>query len=178
MLNGDGIKGRSKAANGVARAAILSILAFTVSCATFPPSRSVQGFSAALDERQSGGGAWSIYWTLCWDAFPRALDYEVQVMTSEGVSPILRRQPERCLSIEVAAGDDIRAEGLASPSVQLAVQGSQLAYRVRARLFDEQRTPWSQAFAAGQPISSLDLTSRCSLTHNNATERDTKCGHA
>ncbi|WP_143435002.1 hypothetical protein [Hymenobacter roseosalivarius] len=39
--------------------------------------------------------SWSTHWQLCWNTYPGAQAYELQVMTDEGTSPRLRRLPGR-----------------------------------------------------------------------------------
>ncbi len=92
---------------------------------------------------------WSSTWTLCWDPFPGATAYEVQAMTSESASSRIKRVETPCFSVELAAGDDHIREVPEKRDVQLAVQRSQLAYRVRATLAGNVVTAWSPAFDAG-----------------------------
>jgi hypothetical protein len=62
----------------------------------------------------------------------------------------VRRQSDRCLRIEAAAGENPRSRGLLHRGVQLSLQSSQLAYRVRAVLGNGRRTSWSAPAAVGE----------------------------
>lgn len=96
--------------------------------------------------------AWSTFWKLCWKEYPGATSYELEFLTSEGVSPRLRRQSARCFRIEVASGENERREGFVHRNVQLALQWGQLACRVRA-VFDEGRvSEWSPAVVVGKAL--------------------------
>lgn len=96
--------------------------------------------------------AWSTFWKLCWEEYPGATGYELELLTSEGVSPKLRRQSARCFRIEVAAGENKRKEGMIHRDIQLALQKGQLACRVRA-VFDAGRvSEWSSPVAVGETM--------------------------
>ena len=96
--------------------------------------------------------AWSTFWKLCWEEYPGASGYELELLTSEGVSPELRRQSARCFRIEVASGENKRKEGLAHRDIQLALQKGQLACRVRA-VFDAGRvSEWSPPVVVGETL--------------------------
>jgi hypothetical protein len=94
--------------------------------------------------------AWSTFWKLCWDKTPDATAYELQTLTSEGSSGRLQRQSENCFRIEAAAGENIKSEGLLNRQLQLALQSSQLAYRVRAVLKNGRAGEWSRAVSVGE----------------------------
>lgn len=94
--------------------------------------------------------AWSTHWKLCWESYPEAKAYEIQTLTGEGASRRLRRQSERCLRIEAAAGENDKGLGLLNREVLLALQSAQLAYRVRAILHDNRVSEWSPPMAVGQ----------------------------
>lgn len=114
----------------------------------------VSGFAATLhddvQELPEGRVAWSTEWRLCWAPYPRARGYEVQVVTGEGPSPRLLEQPGTCLDLEVAAGDNRRAEGLRGRDAQLLMQAGQLGYRVRAVLPRGRVSAWSPQLAVGE----------------------------
>lgn len=93
--------------------------------------------------------AWSTFWKLCWDNDPDANAYELQTLTSEGSSETLRRQNANCFRIEAAAGENKKSDGLRNRQLQLALQSSQLAYRVRAVLNDGRVSEWSQSLSVG-----------------------------
>lgn len=95
--------------------------------------------------------AWSSSWSLCWDPLPGALGYEVQAMTSESASARLKRVEAPCFTVELAAGEDRAADVPEKRAVQLAVQRSQLAYRVRAIFGQNVVGTWSPAIDAGAP---------------------------
>lgn len=96
--------------------------------------------------------AWSTFWKLCWDEFPGARGYELQTLTSEGRSPRLHRQVERCFRIQVAAGENLRTEGLVDRKIQLLLQSGQLAYRVRAVFDGERAGEWSPSIPVGKEL--------------------------
>lgn len=94
--------------------------------------------------------AWSTYWKLCWAEYPGAKGYELQTLTSEGISAKLRRQSERCFRIEAAANENEKSQGLLNREVLLALQSGQLAYRVRAVLEEGRASEWSPPMAVGK----------------------------
>lgn len=93
---------------------------------------------------------WSTYWKLCWEKYPEAVGYELQIATSEGVSKKLRRQSEQCFRIEVAIGENQRSQGLINRELQLTLATGHLAYRVRAVLEDNRTSEWSPLMEAGR----------------------------
>lgn len=117
-------------------------------------STPVQGFVARLEDEVSESGArgikWSTYWELCWDEYPAAVAYDVQTVTSEGISPKLRRQTERCFRMQVASGVNDKSQGLFNRDAVIAMQTSQLSYRVRAVLSDSRTSAWSDQIAVGE----------------------------
>ncbi len=116
----------------------------------------VEGLTATLEDevRDLYGGriAWATYWQLCWSAYPGAIAYELQPLTSEGASRKLRRQSERCFRLEAVKGENDASQGLVSRDLLLALQRGQLAYRVRAVLGDQRPSPWSRPMAVGEDI--------------------------
>lgn len=118
------------------------------------PPPTVQGLAATLEDEvrdvNNGRIKWSTYWKLCWNEYPSAKAYELQVMTSEGVSPKLRRQTDRCFRIEAAAGINDKSQGLLNRDQLLGLQFGQLSYRVRAVLDDNRFSEWSTAMALGR----------------------------
>jgi hypothetical protein len=94
--------------------------------------------------------AWSTFWKLCWDKIPDANAYELETLTSEGSSGRFRRQSENCFRIEAAAGENNKSEGLLNRQLQLALQSSQLAYRVRAVMNGGRVGEWSRAVSVGE----------------------------
>lgn len=97
----------------------------------------------------AAGGSWRTTWMLCWDASPGAVAYEIKTVTGEGASPKLRRQTDRCLRIEAAAGDGPAAERPARRAAQLAAQQGQLAIQVRGVPAHGPAGEWSPAVAVG-----------------------------
>ncbi len=91
------------------------------------------------------GGSWRTSWVLCWDAAPGAVAYELRTVTGEGTSPKLRRQTDRCLRIEAAAGDGPAEERPARRAAQLAGQQGQLAFQVRSVPAHGPAGEWSPA---------------------------------
>lgn len=147
---------------GSTRAAILLVTLFlAASCGGDAPSAAPveitgpppAGFVARLtdDSRPLPDGrvAWHTSWELCWDRYPGALSYELETVTGEGVSPRLRTQPDACLRVEAAAGEDPPEAVAPRRSMLLALQEGQLAYRVRAVLGGPRRSPWSPPYAVG-----------------------------
>lgn len=114
-----------------------------------PPS----GLVATLEDEVSPAGAsatsWRTFWKLCWDAYPGAVAYELRALTGEGAARTVRRQPDRCLRVEAAAGEGADDERPARRAMLLATQRSQLAYQVRAVRGDGSRTGWTDAVAVG-----------------------------
>lgn len=114
------------------------------------------GFHAALrdSQRRLGGGRLrlSTQWTLCWQPVPGAQRYEVQLLTSEGVSRDLKQvaaSAHPCWGLQVAAVEAPPAQLAARRAEQLALSGSMLAARVRAVAADGTQGAWSVPFAAG-----------------------------
>lgn len=100
-----------------------------------------------------GQMAWTTYWKFCWAAFPGAIAYELETMTSEGAARKVRRQAESCFRVEVAKGQNERARGLFNRELMLASLSGQLAYRVRAVLDERRVSAWSAPAEAGRTIS-------------------------
>jgi hypothetical protein len=86
---------------------------------------------------------------LCWDPSPGAVAYELLTLTGEGASPRLRRQADRCLRVEAAAGDGPAEERPARRAAQLAAQQGQLAFQVRSVPARGEPSEWSPAVAVG-----------------------------
>ena len=94
---------------------------------------------------------WSTYWHLCWAEYEGARGYDLQALTAEGASDKLRRQSEHCFHLEVAAGENLKTQRLLNRDLQLAMQSSQLAYRVRAVLADGHPSEWSKPLSVAKP---------------------------
>jgi hypothetical protein len=104
---------------------------------------------ATLEDEVGAAGSWQTFWVLCWDAEPGAVAYEVKTVTGEGDSPKLRRQTDRCLRIEAAAGDGPPEERAARRAAQLSGQQGQLAFQVRGVPAHGPPGEWSPAVAVG-----------------------------
>jgi hypothetical protein len=142
--------------------AIISSLLLAAACgmregrrATVSPP--VQNLVATLedqvDDLPGGRIRWSTYWRLCWADYPGAGGYDLQALTSEGASDRLSHQSDRCFSLEVAAGDNLKTQGLLNRNLQLAMRSSMLAYRVRAVLADGQPSEWSKPLSVAEASS-------------------------
>ena len=118
------------------------------------PLTPVQGLTATLEDEvrdlADGRIKWSTYWKLCWDEYPGATAYELQTITSEGTSPKLRRQSERCFRIEAAANVNKKSQGLRNRDELLALQMGQLFYRVRAVIDGTRTSAWSPPMELGK----------------------------
>ena len=114
-----------------------------------PPGPAPSGMVATLEDEAGAGGSWRTSWVLCWDADPSAVAYELKTVTGEGASPTLRRQRDRCLRIEAAAGDGPAESRPARRAAQLAAQQGQLAFQVRTVPADGPAGTWSPPVAVG-----------------------------
>lgn len=100
--------------------------------------------------------AWSTYWKLCWQSYPGAKTCELQTLTSEGVSPKLRRISDRCFRIQAAVGENQKSQGLFNRKAILSLQASRLAYRVRAVLDENRVSEWSPDMAVGKATKHIN----------------------
>ena len=128
---------------------MLALAACNGSADAGPPPPAPAGLVATLEDEAGAGGSWRTWWVLCWDALPGAVAYEVKTVTGEGASPTLRRQADRCLRIEAAAGDGPPEERAARRAVQLAAQQGQLAFQVRSVPAHGPPGEWSPPVAVG-----------------------------
>ena len=101
---------------------------------------------------ESGLMKWRVDWSLCWDPSPNAIGYDLQVLTIEGISRRLTRVMKPCLEVEVASGEHSQDRIEREKGIQMALQGTQLSYRVRAALPDNRVTEWSRAVRAGEDL--------------------------
>ena len=97
---------------------------------------------------------WSTYWQLCWEPYPEAREYELQKVLSEGKSPKLQRQSDRCFRIQAASNENEKSQGLLNRDLILLVHKIQLGYRVRAVLDNNHVSEWSQVMAVGATTAS------------------------
>lgn len=132
-------------------AAALSVIACGGAADAGPPGPAPAGLVASLEDEAGAGGAWRTWWVLCWDAAPGAVAYELKTVTGEGASPKLRRQTDRCLRIEAAAGDGPE-DRPARRAAQLAGQQGQLAFQVRSVPAHGPPGEWSPAVAVGSEV--------------------------
>ncbi|MDZ8189865.1 MAG: hypothetical protein RMX96_34150 [Nostoc sp. ChiSLP02] len=92
---------------------------------------------------------WSTYWQLCWEPYPEAREYELQKVLSEGKSPKLQRQSDRCFRIQAASNENQKSQGLLNRELILLMHKIQLGYRVRAILDGNRVSEWSPVMAVG-----------------------------
>ena len=130
-------------------AGALTLSACTGAADAGPPGPAPTGLVATLEDEAGAAGSWRTWWVLCWDAYPGAVAYELKTVTGEGASPKLRRQTDRCLRVEAAAGDGPPEERPARRAAQLAVQQGQLAFQVRGVPGDGPPGEWSPPVAVG-----------------------------
>jgi hypothetical protein len=113
----------------------------------------VTGFVTTLEDEVKAlpnqHQAWSTYWKLCWQPYGGAIAYELQAVTSEVVSPKLKRQSDSCFRLQAAANVNHQSQGLRYREETLAMHSVQLGYRVRAVLDGNRVTAWSAAMPVG-----------------------------
>ncbi|MFN0026056.1 MAG: hypothetical protein ACKV2O_02555 [Acidimicrobiales bacterium] len=113
----------------------------------------VQGFKASIGDEVvpvSGGKIrWETRWQLCWDVYPAATAYELQVVTSEGSSTKSTRQSDPCVSLQIAAGENDAAQGMLNRDLIVATTAGHVGYRVRAILGEDTVSSWSAPYFAG-----------------------------
>ena len=118
-----------------------------------PAGPAPTGLVARLEDEVSpargGVAAWRTFWVLCWDAYPGAVGYEVRTLTGEGAARTLKRQADRCLRVEAAAGESSEQERPARRAMLLALEQGQLAFQVRAVRSGGTRSRWTEPVAVG-----------------------------
>ncbi|EHR69458.1 hypothetical protein BurJ1DRAFT_0576 [Burkholderiales bacterium JOSHI_001] len=125
------------------------------------PADNTAGLSAAptvlagsLEDRVRPAGAgriaWSTQWTLCWQAVPAALRYEVRLMTSEGAPRSAQPWSDTCWGVEAAAGENAADQGMPHRALMLAMQAGQAALQVRAVFKDGRRSAWTPEQPVGE----------------------------
>ncbi len=133
---------------------ILWVIGFIYACdspsSTVNTSQSTQpvtGLTTSLEDEikdlPNGQISWSTYWKLCWEPYPEAIAYELQIMTSEGVSPRPKRQQDSCYRLQIATGQNAKEEGMLNRESLLSLQMGMLTYQVRAVLDEQQVSAWS-----------------------------------
>lgn len=121
-----------------------------------PVSEIVATLEDSVQELPGKRIAWSTYWKLCWQNYPGAKTYELQTLTSEGVSPSLRRISDRCFRLQAAAGQNHNSQGLFNRKAILSLRTSQLAYRVRAVLDENRVSEWSPDMPVGKATKHIN----------------------
>ncbi len=117
-----------------------------------PVSGIVTTFEDEVKDLPGDQIAWSAFWKFCWQEYPKARSYELQVITSEGTSPKLRSRKEPCFRIQVAAGTNPKEQGMLNRDKLMELQIGQLSYRVRAVLGENRYSDWSRVITLkGQP---------------------------
>ena len=119
---------------------------------SLPP---IEGIVTRLEDEvrdlPNGQIAWSTYWKTCWQAYPDAKAYEVEVTTMEGASPKLRRQDGLCHRIQLAAGNNPKSQGLLGRKMLINLQVGQLAFRYRAVVEENRFSEWSPVIRVREP---------------------------
>jgi len=114
----------------------------------------VGGLAATLEDGvrdlPDGQIIWTTHWKLCWEPYAGALEYELEPMTGEGTRRRLLHQAGPCYRIEVAKGQNAKAQGLFNRDLMLASVSGGLAYRVRAVLGNGRVSQWSASMVVGQ----------------------------
>ena len=116
---------------------------------------SVDGMTTTLEDEvrdlPNGQIAWSTYSKTCWNAYPDAEVYEIEVTTMEGTSPKLRRQKGSCHRLQIVAGRNAKSEGLLNRKTLIGLQTGQLAFRYRAVLDEGRFSEWSPVVMVREP---------------------------
>lgn len=138
---------------------VLHVFGIALPTAMGEDTHAVRGMVASLEdevrELSEERIAWSTFWKLCWEAYPGATGYEMELLTSEGASPTLRNQSAQCFRIEVASGENERKEEFVHRDLQIALQSGQLAIRVRAMFGEGKVGAWSPTIALGTLMTVL-----------------------
>lgn len=117
-----------------------------------------EGMHAQLQDvvRPAGAGriAWQTFWKLCWTPVAGAKGYELKRMTSEGAPRQHQRVAGPCWRVEVAAGENARAQGLYRRDLMLQLQAAQASLRVRAAFGQGRVSAWSAEHAVGEVTAS------------------------
>ena len=93
-------------------------------------------------------GCWQTHWVIQWQPVPGAVAYEIITMTSEGRSKKSKRVERPPFRLEVAKGENARAEGMPTRPIQLLTIQGLLSIKVVARMTDGSNgpaSPWLQA---------------------------------
>ena len=93
-------------------------------------------------------GCWQTHWVIQWQPVPGAVACEIITMTSEGRSKKSKRVERPPFRLEVAKGENARAEGMPTRPIQLLTIQGLLSIKVVARMTDGSNgpaSPWLQA---------------------------------
>ena len=103
-----------------------------------------------VDDVDPAVGTWSTTWAACFaPAGNEAVaGWEVQTVTTEGVSPQVRELTGGCIDLKLAQGRGTAPIDDPGRTAALADAGS-LAYRVRAVRTDGSATPWTDPVVVG-----------------------------
>lgn len=117
-------------------------------------SAPLPGLRATLEDtsdRYSEAGLqrwrWQTHWVVQWQPVPGATEYEIISMTSEGTSKKRARLTQPPFRLEVAKGDNARAEGMPTRPIQLLTIQSLLSIKIVPRMPDGSpgpSSPWLQ----------------------------------
>ncbi|WP_244141988.1 hypothetical protein [aff. Roholtiella sp. LEGE 12411] len=136
----------------------------------------VSTLSDEVEELPSDLIRWSTYWQLCWQAYPEAKAYELQTVLTEGKSPKLKRQGDRCFRIQAASNENQKSQGLLNRDLILLMHKIQLGYRVRAVLDNNRVSEWSRVMAVGATTTSqlngTNNTCNSACGTNDSTESE------
>lgn len=93
---------------------------------------------------------WRTDWLLHWERLARASHYELQFLTSEGMSGRSRRFIAPPFRLEVAKGDNLQAAEFPTRAIQLLTIQSLLAVRIIAHFADGSQSLPSQWLSVGR----------------------------
>jgi hypothetical protein len=103
-----------------------------------------------IEDRPEGRILWTVTWRFCWEGEPEARAFELAFVSSYGAAKKPLRTAGRCHAIQVARGENDRAQGQPRRELLLSVQAAQLSLRVRALAADGTPGPWSDPVPAGR----------------------------
>jgi hypothetical protein len=142
-------------------AALLALAAGLAGCSSSTDEAATPGTGAGpapvlasatlTDDVDAAAGTWSTTWEACFAPLPGEEDierWEVQAVTTEGVSPRVEQLPGECIELQLAQGPGTTPADDPGRTAALADAGS-LAYRARGVRADGSGTPWSDPVVAG-----------------------------
>ena len=145
-----GLTGCSSASGDEQRAALPA----APSSATVAGPAPVLASATLTDDVDTAAGTWSTTWEVCFEPLPGAEGperWEVQSVTSEGVSPRIEELPGSCVGLQLAQGPGAAPADDPGRTAALADAAS-LAYRARAVRADGSVTPWGEPVVAGSVV--------------------------